>query len=118
MPHSLQIFSDSYKRIDPVFSKRSRHLLRTLEHAKVAARNAAAAGRPGPEMFTVLRELIKSQTAFSEAFKSRTQNLYFPEVDQMLKDLEQLDRLVKHAKGALSNENGEQSLVALVQELI
>jgi hypothetical protein len=30
-----------------------------MEHVKVAARKAATTGKPGPEMFTVLRELIQ-----------------------------------------------------------
>ena len=52
MPHALQIFSDAYKRVDPVFSKRSRQLLRSLERCRVSAQKTAAAGEPGADMFS------------------------------------------------------------------
>jgi len=117
MPHALQTFSGAYKRIDPVFSKRSRQLLRSLERCKVAAQKAAAAGEPGTDMFTNLREFLKDHKAFAEAYASRSQHLQFPEAEQMLFDLSQLKVLDKHGRESLSGENRE-AMFMFVQTLL
>lgn len=119
MPHALQIFSDSYKPIDPLFSKRIRQLLHAFDHLKVASEKAATSGTPGPDLFTALRELQSTHPAFIAAFKSRSQQLFFPQAEQILTDLAQLDRLVACSKDILTTlEERYKNIAKLVQELV
>lgn len=117
MPHALQIFSDSYKVIDPIFSKRCRQLYRSLEHCKVAANKAAANRNTSADLYTALREFARDHKAFVEAYTSRPQQLFFPNAEQLLPDMEQLKRLDKYVKPALSGQDTE-AMVTIVQELM
>lgn len=117
MPHALKIFSDAYKQIDPVFSKRSRQLLRSLERCKIAAQKAAAAGEPETALFTAFREFLADHSAFSAAFKTRSQHHYFPNAQDMILDLDQLGRLYTNITLALPGDN-KAAMVSVVQELM
>lgn len=117
MPHALELFSNAYKRIDPVFSKRSRRLLRSLDRCKAAASKAADTGQLGNDLFVGLREFQKDHKSFVEAYNSRSQELFFVEVEQMLADLVQMDRIMKLIPEALLGENRE-AMVTVVSTLV
>lgn len=116
MPHALELFSNAYKRTDPVFSKRSRQLLRSLDRCKAAAKKAASTGKPGDDLLAALRDFLLCHKAFAEAFTGRSQQLYFQEAEQMLEDLSRLKSLDQNAKLALPGD--QQAMILVVQELL
>lgn len=118
MSHSLQTLSDMYKRIDPVFSKNCRQLLRTFERCRLKAKQTANLGEPSEGLFTSMREFLSNHASFKKSYSTRAQHFHFFDPEKMLNDLGQLDRLVAHATAAISAQDNKDALIKFVQELL
>lgn len=117
MPHALEHFANSYRHADPVFAKRSRQLQRSLLRCRLAAKKAAVAGEPGRDLYSALRDFLKDHKSFVQAYKTRTGEVFFPEAEQMLADLAQMERIKKLIPDALPG-NRPEAMVSIVQELL